>query len=130
MKKQAEHWLNAAKDDLLLIKEIIHNENLSHMVAFHSQQAIEKSFKAILEEKESHVPRIHDIITLNEKIKKYIILEIDQEIFDQINELYIDARYPSNLGLLPDGKPSEKIAKSFFNTATSIYEDIKKFLNI
>mgnify|MGYP002868032069 CR=1 FL=1 len=51
MKKQAKNWLQAAFDDLSVIGEIIQNENLSHMVAFHSQQAIEKSIKAILEEK-------------------------------------------------------------------------------
>ena len=86
MKKQAENWLQAASDDLSVINEIIQNENLSHMVAFHSQQAIEKSIKAILEEKETKVPKIHNIITLKEKIEKYIKLEIDQESFDQINE--------------------------------------------
>ena len=42
MKKQAENWLQAASDDLSVINEIIQNENLSHMVACHSQQAIEK----------------------------------------------------------------------------------------
>jgi hypothetical protein len=35
------------------------NEHLTNMVAFHSQQAIEKSIKAVLEEKENHVPRMH-----------------------------------------------------------------------
>ena len=129
MKKQAENWLQAASDDLAVINEIIQNENLSHMVAFHSQQAIEKSIKSILEEKETKVPKIHNIITLKEKIEKYIKLEIDQEIFDQINELYIDSRYPTDLGLLPDGKPSLEITKKFYNTATKIYNDIKKYLS-
>jgi HEPN domain-containing protein len=129
MKKQAENWLNSAKDDLILINEIKQNENLTHMMAFHSQQAIEKSFKAILEEKEAKVPKIHDIITLKGKIEKYIELKIDQEIFDQINELYINSRYPTDLGLLPDGKPSKEIAGKFFKTATEIYEIINKYLS-
>ena len=129
MKKQAEHWLNAAKDDLIVINEIIQNEHLTHMVAFHAQQAIEKSFKAILEEKETRVPRIHNIINLKGKIEKYIELDIEQEIFDQINELYIDARYPTNLGLLPDGKPSKEIANKFSNTANIIYENILNYLS-
>lgn len=98
------------------------------MVAFHSQQAIEKSIKPILEEKESKVPRIHNIINLNGKIEKYIELNINQEVFDQINELYIDARYPTSIGLLPDGKPSKEIANIFFKTATEIYEKIKDYL--
>ena len=129
MKKQAENWLNAAKDDLILVNEVIHNEHLSHIVAFHSQQVIEKSIKAILEEKEAKVPRIHNIITLKEKIEGYIKLNIDQEIFDQLNELYIDARYPTDLGLLPTGKPSKEIATKFLNTATEIYESITEYLS-
>jgi len=60
MKKQTEYWLNSAWDDLCVIQEIIRNETLTHMVAFHAQQAIEKSMKAVLEEKESNVPKIHN----------------------------------------------------------------------
>ena len=64
MKKQAESWLRAAQDDLRVIKQILDDENLTHMVAFHSQQAIEKSIKAVLEQTEEEVPRIHNIIKL------------------------------------------------------------------
>jgi HEPN domain-containing protein len=128
MKKQTENWLNTAKDDLILIKEIIRHEYLTHMVAFHSQQAIEKSIKAVLEEKEAKVPKIHNIITLKGKIEKYIKLDIEHEIFDQINELYTDSRYPTDMGLLPNGKPSTEIAEKFFNTATIIYNIIKDYL--
>lgn len=128
MKKQTKGWIKAAEYDLMLISEIIENEHLTHMIAFHSQQAIEKSIKAILEEKEEKVPRIHDIITLREKIEKYIKLDIDSDIFDQLNELYIDSRYPADLGLLPDGKPSKKTADIFFKTSTKILNDIKNYL--
>ena len=68
IKRQTEYWLKAAEDDLIVIREIIRNDSLTNMVAFHSQQTIEKSIKAVLEEKENHVPRIHNIITLNAMI--------------------------------------------------------------
>lgn len=129
MKRQAEHWLDKAEEDLILVEEIIDNEHLTNMVAFHSQQAIEKSIKAVLEEKENHVPRIHNIITLKGKIENYIELAVDQEIFDQINELYIDSRYPTDLGLLPDGKPSKEIAEKFFIMATEIHKNIRGYLS-
>ncbi|MFP4088405.1 MAG: HEPN domain-containing protein [Desulfobacteraceae bacterium] len=98
------------------------------MIAFHSQQAIEKSIKAVLEEKETLVPKIHNIITLKAKVENYIQLPVDQEIFDQINELYIDSRYPTDLGLLPEGKPSMEIADKFFKLATEIHKNIRKYL--
>jgi len=112
MKRQTEHWLDKAEEDLILVEEIIDNEYLTNMVAFHSQQAIEKSIKAVLEEKENHVPRIHNIITLKGKI-----------------ENYIDSRYPTDLGLLPDGKPSKEIAEKFFGIATEIHKNIRGYLS-
>ena len=129
MKKQAESWLSAAKDDLDVIKEIIGNEHLTNMVAFHAQQAIEKSFKAVLEEKTAIVPRVHSIILLRSEIKKYLSLDIDKDIFDQLNELYIDARYPAEIGLLPTGKPSLEEARGFYTQAENIFLSIKDYLN-
>jgi HEPN domain-containing protein len=129
MKKQSQHWLNSANDDLMLIAEILDNKLLTNMVAFHSQQAIEKSMKAVLEEKENAVPRIHNIITLKGKIEKYVKLDVEQDIFDQINELYIDSRYPTDLGLLPDGKPSLDIAKKFFKVAIKFHKTMTDFLS-
>jgi HEPN domain-containing protein len=124
MKKQAESWLQAAKDDLNVIKEIIENNELTNMVAFHAQQLIEKSFKAILEEYKGQVPKMHSIITLKEQIKEFINIPVNQDIFDQLNELYIDSRYPSEIGLLPNGKPSKKEAKNFFKESSEIFQKI------
>ena len=129
MKRQAESWLTAAYDDLLVIIEILDNDVLTHMVAFHSQQAIEKSLKAVLEEEESDVLRTHSIIVLREKVEHYLNLKIDQKIFDETNELYIDSRYPTDLGLLPDGKPTKEAAQKFNKVANEIYNEIKNYLN-
>jgi len=45
MKKLTEEWLKAAKDDLNVIERIIDDVHLSHIVAFHAQQCIEKVFQ-------------------------------------------------------------------------------------
>ena len=50
MKLITKEWLRRARDDLDVAKEIIVREHLTNMVAFHSQQAVEKSLKAIVEE--------------------------------------------------------------------------------
>ena len=36
--------------------------HLSHIVAFHAQQCVEKVFKAVLEEHKIEVPRIHSLV--------------------------------------------------------------------
>ena len=126
MKKQAESWLEAARSDLIVIEEIVDREDVAHMVAFHSQQAIEKSYKAALEEHNQAIPKTHNIITLSKKVKKIIDIEIDEDIVDQLNDLYIDSRYPTDIGLLPDGKPSVEKAKMFYKCASETFEIINK----
>ncbi len=69
------------------MRDYISNEKLTQMTAFHSQQAIEKSLKAVLEEKEAYVPKIHNIIVLKEKIKVYIDLIVNENVFNEINDL-------------------------------------------
>ncbi len=128
MKKQTKYWLKLANEDLAVIQKIIHDPALTNMVAFHAQQAIEKSFKAILEEKEAKVPRIHNLITLFELVKKYIELN-DLEIIKELNEAYIETRYPVDLGLLPSGKPSQEKAEQFFKVARKINTQIDSFLS-
>jgi hypothetical protein len=56
MKKRelAIAWLKASYSDLVLIEEIVHNDYLSHMVAFHSQQSIEKSYNSSIESRVIH----------------------------------------------------------------------------
>jgi HEPN domain-containing protein len=41
-----------------------------------------------------------------------------------INELYIDSRYPADLGLLPNGRPSVDEAGEFLLFAEGIYESV------
>jgi len=41
MKEITRQWLEAARDDLLVIARIIPDSGLGHMVAFHAQQSIE-----------------------------------------------------------------------------------------
>ena len=130
MKKPAEEWLKAANDDLKVIEKIIYDETLTNMIAFHSQQAIEKSFKSILEEFESKVPRIHNLIKLKEMTEKYITIETNRKLLEQVNEIYSDVRYPSDIGLVPTGKPSIKLAKEFYVFALSIKNKIEKKINI
>ena len=126
MKSQAQGWLDSAADDLLVVEEIIKNDQLTHMVAFHSEQAIEKCFKALFEENELSVPRVHDLMMLHSRVERYITLDIDMELLKQISELYIDARYPSDLGLLPEGKPPSEVAEQMYELAKKIHQSIRK----
>ena len=124
MKKQVENWLDAASDDIRLIEKIGKDESLTNMIAFHAEQAVEKSFKAVLEQYESKVPRIHNIIKLKELIEKYIKIDLDKRLLIEISEIYTETRYPSDLGLIPTGKPSIKTALNYKKFAKDIYKKV------
>ena len=49
MKDATQQWLNSAETDLRTYKRILDDEFLTNIVAFHSQQVIEKCFKAIID---------------------------------------------------------------------------------
>ena len=65
MKKATRAWLEFAHRDLEAARLLAGNEYLSNAVLFHSQQCVEKSLKALLEENGVRVPHIHNIVKLS-----------------------------------------------------------------
>ena len=129
MKKQVRQWLNFSKVDLDSAAKLLEEPGLTQSAAFHCQQAIEKSFKAVLEDANAHVPRTHDLEKLLGLIaSQNISFDIDEEILDKINDVYIDIRYPSDLGLIPDGIPKVETVQVFYDLSKSIYNQILDFL--
>jgi HEPN domain-containing protein len=122
MKKSTEDWFKSAESDLLLVKEIHLNQNLTHLSAFHCQQAIEKSFKAIIEEFDLPLVKTHSLETLYNSVKEKIRLKFNNDSLIILDQLYIDSRYPGEMGLLPNGKPSADETRKFFDLATDIFK--------
>jgi len=128
VKNSAIAWLAAAEDDLILIREISSNQSLTHLVAFHAQQAIEKAFKAVIEQHCDNVPRIHALETLLPKVHPYVSFAVEFELLEDLDKLYIDARYPGDFGLLPNGKPTLDDAAQFKELAEDVFTTISKAL--
>ncbi len=125
MKSMTKDWLKSAQGDLLLIKTIIDKEELTHLSAFHAQQAIEKVFKAVVEEYELGFIKTHSLETLYNKVKSFITIT-NVETLIILDQLYIDARYPGEYGLLPHGKPTLTEALEFNTFAVEIFVLSKK----
>ena len=128
MKLITKEWLRRARDDLDVAKEIIVREHLTNMVAFHSQQAVEKSLKAIIEEFEIGFVKIHNLERLLGMVRKQMSLDVDLDIIKRLDEVYISTRYPGDLGLLPSGKPTIQDAKELFDFGDAFYRNVKKLL--
>jgi HEPN domain-containing protein len=130
MKKQTEAWIKFAEKDMLTISKIIDNDNLTNVVTFHCQQAIEKYFKAFILENEKPLVKIHNLLTLYGVIKEIINLDIDEDLLSTVNDIYLESRYPGEIGLLDNGSmPSIEQANQFFIFAKGIETKIKNELN-
>ena len=92
MKKITEHWLKVASDDLLAAKQLLSVDGLSNLVAFHAQQCIEKSMKALLEETELPNVKTHDLMRLYRILQPEITIS-DTATLVFLNGLYTDSRY-------------------------------------
>lgn len=122
-------WLKSAEMDLESIQLIMHVEKLTPVVSFHAQQAVEKCLKALLEEFAGKVPKEHSIIKLHKMVNEKVNLEIDYDIMTDFDQIYIEARYPGEAGLLPDGAPSIDEAASFYNFAMALFKRVKIIIN-
>ena len=103
MKTVTSEWLSHAWKDIEAAKRLVEVEHLTGIAAFHAQQAVEKSLKAIIEESKLGLRKTHDVERLN--IITEDCLSLDKEMLEQLNTVYLDARYPAALGLMPGGLP-------------------------
>ena len=64
MKELADRWLSYADTDRQACSQLLGSPGLESIVAFHSQQTIEKSYKALPVFLDQSPPRIHDLTRL------------------------------------------------------------------
>jgi len=114
-------WIFFANRDLALAEAIVDNPEFTAEVAFHCQQSIEKFFKAYLFELKIPFQKTHDLGKLYSEIKKIKDWNIDEQQLVIIRDIYVESRYPSDIGLLSDGSiPTQEDAKIFLEFAKKI----------
>jgi HEPN domain-containing protein len=126
MKKGTADWMEFAKRDLEAARLLIHSEYVANIVLFHSQQCIEKCLKALLEENEVSVPKIHSAVKLHTLMTDHTNheLSVSEDDLDLVDLIYIDSRYPSGLGVLPSGFPTREDARDLLKIAEAVYKEI------
>jgi HEPN domain-containing protein len=130
MKAITQQWLDYAKADLMNCEQIFDNAFLSNIISYHSQQTIEKCFKAIVEQNGLKFERIHNLFKLQSKIESYITFEVDLDKLELLDKVYTSSRYPGEIGLMPDGKPALEIAQQQYVFAKYVYEKTIAMLEI
>lgn len=97
MNELAESWLRFARNDLNLAKQAAASNELGGLAAFHCQQAVEKSLKALLVLAGAQPPRVHDLLRLWKLVHPVYRLAEDLELLGDIGEFYVDGRYPASI---------------------------------
>ncbi len=120
MKEQSRKWLDFAGEDLKMA-ELAFKERIYNQVCFHSQQAAEKSLKALIEEKRK-VPKEHRLPKLFRICEELgYNLEKFQEDFEFLDKFYTSTRYPFIVGILPEGFPTKVDAERSLKIAKKVY---------
>lgn len=93
MKKAITEWLEISRYDLQTAKVMLESGRYLY-VTFMYQQSIEKILKAIyVKNKEKLPPGTHNLLYLIDELK----IDISQEhsiLLSQLNQFYIESRYP------------------------------------
>jgi HEPN domain-containing protein len=121
-------WLAFANDDLRIVYSLWRNkEKINRGICFHAQQYVEKILKGILEKNQIRPPRIHDLIALNEICKEVKIeLPLSEDNLQFLTSVYIDTRYPPDVGLMPNGEPTEEHSRLAYQIVKKLDKWIKK----
>ncbi len=128
MKPITHEWLARATDDLATAQVLLPHEHLTNMVAFHAQQGVEKALKAAIEELDLGLVKTHSLTRLYEMVRPHYPLIVDMDMLDRLEAVYIEARYPGEMGLLPSGKPTPEEASGLFHFANDIFQRLQASL--
>lgn len=122
-------WLDYAGEDMQAA-EVLYNEGVYRLSSFHAQQVVEKALKGLLWSKRMHPPKIHDVVILYQKAREchpYLVLDVDELEF--LNSLYVESRYPADLGLLPKGMPTRADAEKALGIARKVFQRVQEVLS-
>ena len=123
---EAGRWINLAERDYAVAAHL--NEVFVplpvEIICFHSQQAVEKSLKAVLAYYEDKIPKTHDITNIQTLCKVHTDkIHIDDETAETITDFAVITRY------VEDRRDfTEETAKFALNQANLALEAVKQFL--
>lgn len=127
MKPFTQEWLLRAEEDLKAVALLRSQNGLENTCAFHCQQCLEKSLKALIFEHTENIPRLHDLAALYARVE-HLLTGIDVEMLEEISDVYTDVRYPADIGYLPQGVPKHDDIDRFTQFTQSVFTRIQAIL--
>ncbi len=94
--QDALRWLERAMDDLRAVRALL-RDGIAMQAAFHIQQAVEKSLKALLVAARQDVRKTHDLNTLAELARRHWPAVVASPFgLSYVSRWYIISRYPGD----------------------------------
>jgi HEPN domain-containing protein len=129
MKELARSWLAFADKDRQTCEYIKESPGLRAIAAFHVQQMIEKSLKAILVCQGQNPPRIHDLVRLAALVTAAVgksVINADE--LERINQYYTFSRYPQAFEMDATEEPSAAELTSMVSTGREILDQARQLV--
>lgn len=130
MNDEAKKWIEFAKMDLEVADHLLKNmyPQPLEIICYHSEQAAEKSLKAILFTNNKEVPRTHDLSFLLGKCSQDIEIEESYiDMCDRLTPFGVVIRYPHELPIdLPLAQKAKDYANKIYEWSKEIIQTIEK----
>jgi HEPN domain-containing protein len=123
----AAQWLQKAKNDLFTADTLLEKEESPvDSIAFHSQQAVEKSLKGLLTAKSVRFQRTHDLNELSVLAEGFLPdLKAWRQKFSMLTQFAVDVRYPEAIE-----EPSRAEVMQARDDAWVIFRMVKSFIRM
>ena len=114
MKAETSEWVKKAEGDFITAgRELRARKNPNYdATCFHAQQCAEKYLKAVLQENEKHIPKIHNLLELKKLCKEinpsFEMLHADLVMLERFS---VGIRYPGEFAEKDDAKSAYKAMK-------------------
>lgn len=115
MKPATTEWVSKAEGDFATAGREIRARKMPNYdaVCFHCQQCAEKYLKAILQENEKRIPKIHNLLELLAMILKldgsYEFLKADLDVLEEFSVRY---RYPGDTAEIEEAQSAYKAVEA------------------
>lgn len=128
MKDESRVWLRYAEENLASADVLLQSQLLNPCLQ-NSQQAIEKSLKAVIVEHGILVPRTHSVRELMMLIRSHQFpIQMVEDELDLIDSIYLPSKYPLG-SALPDFAPTETVCQQCASIARRVVAGVSRLLS-
>ena len=122
----AKEWLEKSWHNLSGAKILYNAKHYTDIIAVELHYSVEKTLKTFLAYNNQKIPKTHDLNNIYEFVKKYINLDDDIQLLEQISDYHIEESYPA----LHRELPSREEIKEVLDFAEELFEKVCNILKI